>query len=352
MPRAWVFVQLIIVWLPIWALLTVLMMSAHRASAIDAAPIALRLVAAAAVLGIAAHRFTARLPWPHPFQLRFVAAHVLAAAIYSLAWFLLNSLIESVFRGQLVMVLGSGIGPFLITGVWFYVMIAGVAYANRAAARVAHIATLEARTQLAALRAQLHPHFLFNALHTVVQLIPIDPRGAVRAAELLSDALRTTIEEQRDLVPLADEWAFVQRYLQIEGIRFGDRLRLHVDIDEAARNCLVPAFALQTLVENAVRHAATPRVEVTDLMVSATLGGKLLSVTVADNGAGADIERISHGPGTGLRRLRERLGWLYGSSARLELTSAAEAGFTARLLLPRMTPASVPQHSLLPHDED
>jgi hypothetical protein len=90
-----------------------------------------------------------------------------------------------------------------------------------------------ARAQLAALRAQVQPHFLFNALHTVVQLIPIDPKRAVEAAELVADLLRTTLEEQREEVTLGDEWRFVSRYLAVERIRFGDRLLLREDVPTA-----------------------------------------------------------------------------------------------------------------------
>jgi hypothetical protein len=337
MPRAWVWVQLIIGWLPLWALFTVMMMAAHRSAFAEVAPIALRMIALAALLSVAVHRLTARLLWPYPFRLSFIALHLIAAGFYTVAWFVLNCAVESLFHGRWVIVLGPGIGPYLIMGVWLYVMIAGVAYASRAAERGAQLSALEARTRLAALRAQLHPHFLFNALHTVVQLIPFDPRGAVKAAELLSDALRITIEEHRDLVPLADEWRFVQLYLQIEEIRFGDRLRVHVAVDPILLTCTLPSFALQTLVENAVRHAAAPRVETTDLRIAATLQRDVLILTVADNGAGADIERIEQGAGTGLRRLRERLSWLYGNGAELELSSEKGSGFRARLVLPQQT---------------
>jgi signal transduction histidine kinase len=335
MPRIWIWVQLFIGWLPVWVLFTLLMMSAHQASAGEAGLIALRMIVAAAVLGIAVYRFTARLHWPHPFRLRFVAQHVVAAGLYSTIWLLLNSLIESAFRQHWVMVIGPGLGPYLVTGVWLYAMIAGVAYASHAATRAAQTAALEARTRLAALRAQMHPHFLFNALHTVVQLIPVDPRGAVRAAEQLAGALRVTIEEQRDQVPLSDEWDFVNRYLEIEGIRFGDRLRVRAHLDAVVMQCHLPTFALQTLVENAVRHAAAPRVEPTEIDISATQADGVLILSVSDNGLGADLEAIERGAGTGLRRLRERLSWLYGSSARLELSNGSAAGFTACLRIPQ-----------------
>lgn len=343
MPRTWVWLQLIIGWLPIGALFSVLIMTAHGVSAGAAMIIALRMVACAAVLGLLVHALTGRLPWPHPFRLRFIGVHVVLAAAYALSWLLLNSVIESLLHGRPVVVIGPGLAPYLVTGVWLYVMVAGVAYATRAAVRSSELATLEARSQLAALRAQLHPHFLFNALHTVVQLIPLDPRAASRAAEQLAETLRSAIGEERDVLPLADEWAFVQRYLAIESIRFGERLRVNSDIDATAQRALLPAFALQTLVENAVRHAAAPRIDPTEISVTARLVNHRLILTVGDNGDGTDMQQLSKSAGTGLRRLRERLGWLYGSSASLELRNAQPHGLIAELQLPQDA-ASVGAH--------
>ena len=336
MPRAWIWMQLLIGWLPVWVLFTVLMMAAHQVSFAQALPIALRLMLCAAVLGLAVQGLSARLPWPYPFRLRFLALHLLAALAYALGWVLLNSALESLLIGRWVLVIGPGLGAYLVTGIWFYVMIAGVSYANRAAERAAQLTAQAARSQLAALRTQLHPHFLFNALHTVVQLIPMDPRGAVRAAELLAGVLRRSIEEQRDQLPLREEWAFVQRYLDIEGIRFGERLLVRSEIDDAALDCRVPSFALQTLVENAVRHAAAPSIDPVTLAISARLDGRRLRLTVADDGAGADPAQIAQGAGTGLRRLHERLDWLYGGSAALRLARGVDGrGLTATLDLPR-----------------
>lgn len=336
MPRAWVWIPLLIGWLPVWVLFTVLFMSVHQEPWQRAAPVALRQMLTAALLGLLVHRLTLRLPWPYPLRLRFVAIHALGAAGYAVAWLLFNSLIDSIRHGQLVLNLGPGAAPYLITGVWFYVMIAGIGYANRTAERAAQIAMLEARSQLAALRMQLQPHFLFNALHTVVQLIPLDPRGAVRATEQLAGLLRTTIEEQRDLVPLQTEWAFVQRYLAIEGIRFGERLVVRSDIDAAALACKLPSFALQTLVENAVRHAAAPSIEPTTLRIAARLDAGQLSLSVADDGPGMEPDQLERSTGTGLRRLRERLAWLYGGSARLQFRRTDPHGLTATLTLPQI----------------
>jgi LytS/YehU family sensor histidine kinase len=189
-------------------------------------------------------------------------------------------------------------------------------------------------SRLATLRAQLNPHFLFNALHTVVQLIPSQPRQATHAAEELAGLLRTSLEEARDLVPLADELSFVERYLDLERVRFGERLQVSMDVDENARDAMLPSFALQTLVENAVRHGASPQVEATKLSIEARADARLLTIVVRDTGAGAEPSTIVQG-GTGLARLRDRLRVLFGDRGRLTIDTAPGRGFTATMDVPQ-----------------
>lgn len=349
--RPWIWLQLLIGWLPVWALFVTLLLTGHPdIRFIGAAHVALRMMVAAAALGLAVQRLTERLPWPYPFRSGFVGLHLVAAGLYAFAWLVLNSLMESLYRRQLVLVVGYGVGPYLVLGVWLYVMIAGVSYATQATERAARAEALAARSRLAALRAQLNPHFLFNALHTVVHLIPREPRRAAQATEQIAALLRTSIDEDRDLVSLAEERAFVERYLDLERLRFGDRLAVRVDIPEAAQAALVPCFALLTLVENAVRHGAAPRVEPTEIEVAATAGEDRLTLTVRDTGAGASAEQLGSGEGTGLRRLRDRLAALYDGRARLDLASGPAGGFTATLSLPRdsIEEASAPVPSAPP----
>ena len=346
MPRNWIWLQLLLGWLPVAVLFALMFKMAHGGPLSDALAMALQMVLTAALLGIVVYRFTQRVPWPHPLRWRFVARHLLAAFIFATTWSTLNVVIASAIasvlnsaesgRPVLVLAIGPGWGvPYLLLGVWLYVMVAGIAYANGAAQRSAQIEALAARTQLAALRAQLHPHLLFNALHTVVQLIPQDPQRAMRAAEELAAILRTALSEQRDVVPLAQEWAFVQRYLAIESLRFGERLHVDAQLGAAALACLTPVFALQTLVENAVRHAAAPRVEATRISIHAHCTDAMLVLTVADDGAGANDDTVAASTGTGLKRLRERLLRLCGSAASLDVVSAAGLGFRATLHLPQ-----------------
>ena len=210
----------------------------------------------AALLGLGVLRITERVPWPRAVRPGFVLIHVIGAIGFATAWMLLASALESIIRWRLYLVTPAGIVPFLTIGIWLYIAVAGVAYAARSTQRAAAAEANAVRSQLAALRGQLNPHFLFNALHTVVQLIPVEPTRAALAAEQVAGLLRTVIEEDRDLVPLDDERRFVERYLAVEHLRFGDRLETAFEVEPALSAALVPSFALQTLVENAVRHGA------------------------------------------------------------------------------------------------
>lgn len=334
--RRHVWLQLLIGWLPVWALFTTLIATAHRDTGFaTAALISLRMIAAAALLGIGVQRLTERFPWRTPVTPSFMLLHMAGAAVYSISWVVLNSLIESVVERSLVLVVGVGISSFLVLGVWLYVMIAGVSYTIQSAERAARAESTATRAQLAALRGQLNPHFLFNALHAVVQLIPSRPKEAGVAAERVAELLRVTIEEDRDVVTLGEELEFVERYLEIERIRFDERLRLHVAVPDAARSAVVPSFALQTLVENAVRHGAGPNIEPTDIRITAVLSGGILEIEVSDTGSGATSAQLEETDGTGLRRLRERLGALYGGASTLRVSPGETGGVRAVLRIPQ-----------------
>ena len=316
-----------------WALFTTMILSVHGGSSLGAAVLGLQMIVTAAALGVVVQRATERLPWPQPLQPHFALIHLVGALIYSASWIALNSVIASVIQHAMVLVVGPGVHAFLVTGVWIYVMVAGVSYATQATERAALADANAAKSQLAALRAQLNPHFLFNALHTVVHLIPRDPRQAALATERIGGLLRHTIEEDRDLVTLAEERAFVERYLDLERLRFGDRLVVHIDVSEDADDTLVPSFSLLTLVENAVRHGAEPNVDATEVTVTGVTDGSTLVLTVSDTGVGGS--RNGNGDGTGLKRLRERLAVLYGDKARLAASNGSARGYTATLTIPR-----------------
>lgn len=281
-----------------------------------------------------------RVPWPRPFRFRFVLTHVVALFVLAFAWCVATNALIAVAPVEPSDSLLDGLGLYLFLGAFLYVFVAGSTYAAAASARAAQAEAAVARaeavatsTQLAALRAQLHPHFLFNALHTVVQLIPVEPAKAAEAAEMVAGLLRTSIGEERDEVLLDEEWRFVSQYLAVEQIRFGERLQVRSEIPPDLLDERVPSFAVQTLVENAVQHGATPRVAPTEIVVSATSSPSELTLAVRNTG---DPRPSTNGAGngTGLARLRERLTVLYGDAATLTTRPLAEGGYEAVLVVP------------------
>jgi LytS/YehU family sensor histidine kinase len=298
-------------------------------------------LAVACAVGVGVFRLVPRVPWPRPMRWRFVAFHIVAAPAATALWLLLSYPIARLVGGE-----GSDISTMqrakemMVIGSFFYVVIAGLGYSADGARRAAQAEAIAARTQLATLRSQLQPHFLFNSLHTIVQLIHIDQRRAAEAAELVAELLRRSLEEQRDVVPLRDEWSFVSRYLAVEQIRFGERLVVRANLPPELENEMVPSFALQTLVENAVQHGAAPRVAPTEIVVTATRGNSGLVILVRNDGdetgggsgsGGAE----GGGTGTGLTRLRQRLSVLYGGTATLVAKPIATGGYEAVLTVPR-----------------
>jgi two-component system, LytTR family, sensor kinase len=193
------------------------------------------------------------------------------------------------------------------------------------------------QAQLEALRYQINPHFLFNALNAVSTLVTERRNDeASRMLARVSDFLRLTLTTPvRDEVPLAEEIDYVRRYLDIERVRFDDRLRSEIDVAVDAWEALVPAFALQPLIENAVRYAVAPRESGGSIVVEAERSGDLLRVSVIDDGPG--IRESVNGNGAakiGLANTRERLRQMYGDRGRLELTEATGGGTRATISIP------------------
>jgi hypothetical protein len=150
MPRSLIWLQLLLGWLPVGALFAVMFQMAHGGPVGDSLAMALQLMLTAALLGLGVYRFTQRVPWPHPLRWRFVARHLRAAFVFAIAWFALNVLIASVIASILhsidnrqptfALAIGPGWGlPYVVLGLWLYVMVAGIAYANGAAQRSARI---------------------------------------------------------------------------------------------------------------------------------------------------------------------------------------------------------------------
>ncbi len=199
--------------------------------------------------------------------------------------------------------------------------------------RSAQLEAQLAQASLAALRMQLHPHFLFNTLHAISELIHENPAAAERMIVRLSDFLRLTLDQAAAAqVPLRQELNFLERYLEIEQVRFEDRLRVDFEVDPVTLEAAVPNFVLQPLVENALRHGLAHRLKGGRLRIECRPGNGRLCMRVSDNGQGANLAAIR--PGRGLGITRQRLQRLYGVDHRLELRSAASGGCEVEIEIP------------------
>ena len=199
-----------------------------------------------------------------------------------------------------------------------------------AAARAEQL-VVEAR--LRSLEARLHPHFLFNTLNSISALITIDPPRADRIVGRLSALLRASLDTgSRSLIPLGDELAMVEDYVDIERARFGDRLRCRVEAPAELRDVPVPPLSIQSLVENAVKHGIAPQRSGGDVLVSASAVNGQLTIEVSDTGAGFDLADIR--AGHGLDSLVRRLDALFGADARVDVTRRADR-CVVQMALPR-----------------
>lgn len=228
----------------------------------------------------------------------------------------------------------------------------GVAHAlrfyERAKGREQREAELEAclaQARLQALRMQLNPHFLFNTLNSIASLVHEQPQ-AEEMIESLSDLLRLTLSaSERQEVTLSEELHFLGRYLLIEQIRFGQRLRVEKQIDVSALEAVVPILILQPIVENAVRHGIEAQIAPGTIRIVAEHVGDTLLLSVEDNGCGlSSSPKGTLKEGVGLSNTRSRLKELYGSRASLELQAGRPRGFTAQIQIPWRTTFS-PQES-------
>jgi signal transduction histidine kinase len=203
------------------------------------------------------------------------------------------------------------------------------------------------QAQLQALKMQLHPHFLFNALHSISSLVHTDPDAADKMIARLGDFLRLTLESSAaQVVPLRQEIEFLNCYLEIERTRFRDRLTTRIEVDPQVLDCGVPNLILQPIVENAIRHGVSQRTGPGHVEVTAERAGASLRLEVRDNGRGLP-ERPSatgaKGGGVGLANTRARLQRLYGAAYRFELANAPAGGAVVTLEIPMQgAPAESP----------
>ncbi len=235
-------------------------------------------------------------------------------------------------------------------GMMMYWAVAGGFTAFRAvqrarteAAASAQATALLARTELAALRNKLNPHFLFNTLHSLTALTRKDPKRAGDALLMFSDMLRYVLDTEKgregsghDRVSLQQELDFTRDYLGLEALRLGSRLSVKWDVDDAALAHSVPALSIQPLVENSIKHAFNPRSAPGLLTIRVQLdrAAQRLQVSVADDGPGSSPDVLDTGTGLGLKTVSRRLALEFGAASRLHIDTRPGAGFSAAFSLP------------------
>lgn len=193
------------------------------------------------------------------------------------------------------------------------------------------------QARLDALTAQINPHFLFNTLNSIASLVRTDPETARQVIFRLSSILRRLLQKHENFTPLSDELALIDDYLAIEVIRFGeDKLRIVKEIEEQTLPLLVPSMLLQPLVENAIRHGLSPRVEGGVICLRSLRDNGRLLLEVRDNGVGISPGQLEQAQqqGIGMSNVRERLRVLYGSEFTFRIESPAEGGTSIQIGVP------------------
>jgi two-component system, LytTR family, sensor histidine kinase AlgZ len=279
---------------------------------------------------------------------RALSVHGAAAAVWSIVYIATTKLLAEALAliaewRRLPLEVGRSESALFGVGVLFYLLVASFHHVlaelhlrREALEREAALAVTAQRAQLQALKAQVHPHFLFNSLNTVSALIGYAPAKAREACVLLGDYLRGTLRAQdHALVPLREEWALCESYLKVESLRLGERLHVQVELSPSAAECLVPSLLLQPLVENAMTHGIALADEPSPLRIHAERRGPRLSVELVN---GFDSAPRARGGGVGLANVRARLFAQYGDDATLRVEVDA-ARFAVLLDLPATSPS-------------
>ncbi len=200
------------------------------------------------------------------------------------------------------------------------------------------VETRLAKAQLDTLRLQLSPHFLFNALNGAMALIATNARAAERMLASISEFLRMILRSSAEpKVTLERELSLLHHYIEIQRVRFGDKLKVTFDVDDTLATALVPSLLLQPLVENAIRHGIGPRASGGVVFIQIRPQGDMLSIDVEDNGVGPSTRRVkdrNRGTGLGLSNTATRLNHLYGDRYTFETGIGDLGGFRVQLSLP------------------
>ena len=330
-------------WVPLAVMLAALLRLAGGLTLAEAASLAAPLALVYAFVCGSSWYLCRVLPFRASGVARAVGTFAAAAAIGGFLWVLLLGTLASLldlvpaFAG-LPERLSRASGVVLVMGMLLYLLVAAFNWALLAQEAAGErerrelVVTAQARAaELKALRDQLDPHFLFNALNSISALTVTSPERSREMCALLAEFLRKTLGlSDRASIPLEEELALVTSYLAVEQIRFGERLRVEATIDESARGCEVPPLLLQPLVENAVKHGVSRRLSGGTIRLAVRRRDDLLEISVENP---AEEAPAAPGAGIGLGNVRRRLATVYGEAASVTVLRP-EGSFRVELLFP------------------
>jgi len=334
----------LLAWIPIAALITYLLSSSKRMGWLESAVLSAVLCSAYAFVCLSAWYSCRMVPVQRATIVRLVLTHVLAAAILSLLWIQLARLvayamaflprfagIDERVAGQLPVLFVAGFLLYLLSVAYHYVLLAQEA-SHQAEARVMETSIMARDAELRALRAQINPHFLFNSLNSISALTSIDAARAREMCLLLADFLRATLGmSEKSMIPFSEELALLEKFLAIEKVRFGARLRFEEHVDDDSRRCAIPALLLQPLVENAVAHGIANLPEGGEVRMCSECRDGRLSIRV-ENSYDPESASSRRG-GMGLKNVRQRLDARFGKAATLRVDSE-NGTFRVELAMP------------------
>jgi signal transduction histidine kinase len=273
-----------------------------------------------------------RFPLHGPRWRRNLLCHVVAGTLLAALKTLADRAVFALLTGFWMYLLASTLALHLVVYAGIVAASHGALYYRRSREREQLEARLaEARLQL--LNVQLQPHFLFNALNTIAELVHEDPETADRMISALSNLLRRTLElGATQQISLRAELDLLASYLEIQKARFGERLQVTVAVADDVRECAVPMLLLQPLVENAIHHGLSRHRDAGHIVVEARREGRVLLVQVTDDGTGAFLEGVREGVGLG--NTRARLAALYGGACSLELDNVEGGGARVSVTIP------------------
>ena len=304
-----------------------------------------------ALLAVPAVLLVRRFPIGREHWTSSLVAHIIGSLLFSAGFIVARAAVAEwqgwaagrpVNYGEVARMLLVKTWHFNILIYWaIVVLLHAIAFYRESQERARRALELEKRlaeARLMALQMQLNPHFLFNALNGIATLMHRDVDTADRMLMRLAELLRLTLQKTGDQeTTVRNEIALLERYLEIERLRFGERLEVKFDLAPEALDARVPTLLLQPLVENSIKHGLATRAQRGLIEVATRREGQMLTIEIRDNGAGVKTDSASAGNGVGLSNARSRLQQLYGDHQSLHLTNRSEGGALVRVQLPFTT---------------